>query len=223
MKNEDLSALIAIVMLDFIVGAVACSVAIAALFTSKSIENEMKESTVVRIVAPCCEEPESESLEPIKEIDEPATVEETSEPVSLADLGYYDVPLDVDLQNHILILCEAYEVDPAIVIGMIQKESMFRADVVGDSGRSYGLMQIQPRWHAERMERLGVTDLLDPYQNIRVGVDFLSELIDHYKSVDYALIAYNGGPAQANKHRSAGTVSGYVRAVKDAANQLKMT
>ena len=46
---------------------------------------------------------------------------------------------------------------------------------MGDVHESFGLMQIQPKWHEDRMRRLGVTDLLDPEQNVRVGADLLSE------------------------------------------------
>ena len=80
------------------------------------------------------------------------------------EVAYFDVPLSEDLQDHIFSLCEEYVVEPAIVMAMIERESRFKPDVVGDSGRSVGLMQIQKRWHSERMARLGVTDLYDPYQ-----------------------------------------------------------
>lgn len=53
-------------------------------------------------------------------------------------------------------------------------------------------MQVQPRWHRERMERLGVTDLTDPYSNFLVGLDFLYELVGKYE-LEYALTAYNSG------------------------------
>lgn len=32
-----------------------------------------------------------------------------------------------------------------------------------------GYMQIYEKWHTERMEAEGVTDLFNPYQNIRVS------------------------------------------------------
>jgi hypothetical protein len=33
-------------------------------------------------------------------------------------------------------------------------------------------------WHQDRMDGLGVTDILDPKQNIRTGVGFLLELFE---------------------------------------------
>ena len=110
----------------------------------------------------------------------------------LEAISFYPVPLDHDLQAHIIRTCHAYEIDPALVMAVIQKESTFDAAAIGDSGNSAGLMQVQERWHRERMERLGVSDLLDPYQNTLVGIDYLAELLDKY-SVAEALTAYNSG------------------------------
>lgn len=109
----------------------------------------------------------------------------------------YDVPLDENLQIYIADLCEEHHIDPAIVIGIIQRESNFDEDIIGDNGNSYGLMQIQPRWHGERMARLECSDLLDPFQNVKVGVDILAELIETYGDMNRALMVYNAGAAGA--------------------------
>ncbi len=112
----------------------------------------------------------------------------------------YDVPLEADLQLHIIGLCKQYHIEPSVVMAMIERESNFRASVMGDSGNSYGLMQVQKRWHEERMERLGVTDLLDPYQNVLMGIDYLAELCERYEDIGMALMAYNAGPTGAKNH-----------------------
>lgn len=140
-------------------------------------------------------------LEPVEE----EIVIEEAEP----EVMYFDVPLDPELQDHIFAECEKYGVEPAIIVAMIERESRFKADAVGDSGRSQGLMQIQKKWHSERMEKLGCDDLLDPYQNVTVGIDFLAELIGKGRGVEWALMAYNGGPSYANKKVAAGEVSAY--------------
>ena len=122
---------------------------------------------------------------------EDAVVEEKAEPIIKL---YYDVPLDYELQDYIIRLCEEHHIDSAVVIAMIKRESGFLADAIGDGGNSLGLMQIQPYWHQARMDRLGCTDLLEPYQNVTVGVDLLAYLIDSYGGdVGKALTAYNQG------------------------------
>ena len=124
------------------------------------------------------------------------TAEPTPEPTPAVFI--YDVPLDADLQLHIIQFCDSYHIDPAIIMAMIQRESRFKAEVVGDGGESFGLMQIKAKYHRDRMEKLGVTDLLDPYQNVMVGIDFLGELLLRHEDIELALMSYNAGESGAN-------------------------
>jgi hypothetical protein len=138
--------------------------------------------------------------------------------------SYFDVPLDADIQDYILVMCaecDTCDLDPAIITAMIWKESEFDTNAIGDNGNSLGLMQVQPRWHSERMEKLNATDLLDPYQNIRVGIDYLVELYSINDDIQWVLMAYNGGPTYANNLRSSGLVSDYALEVLDKAEELK--
>ena len=88
------------------------------------------------------------------------------------------------MQEHIRQLCDEYGVDMPLVLAIIGQESNYRPDAVGDNGNSLGLMQIQPRWHQSRMDKLGVTDLLDPYQHVTVGIDLLAKLISENKGTE---------------------------------------
>lgn len=158
---------------------------------------------------------EARSIEEIVETVEIEPVEPPSEALSAHQTNfiYFDIPLDRDLQEHLYAVCEARGVDPALVVAMIQRESNFDIDAIGDQGNSLGLMQIQPRWNQERMAALNCWDLLDPYQNITVGVDIIGELLEDGKGVEWALMAYNGGPAYANRLSGSGSVSTYAKAV----------
>lgn len=113
----------------------------------------------------------------------------------------YDAPLSAELQLHIIQESEAHDIDPSVIVAVIWKESRYKATAKGDSGKSLGLMQIQPKWHKDRMARLDCIDLLDPFQNVTVGVDILAELLDKYDgNISMALMAYNAGAAGANRH-----------------------
>ena len=126
---------------------------------------------------------------------------ETETPVTTPSVTLYNVPLTDDLQLHIIHLCEEMHIEPAIIFGMIHRESNFDASAIGDGGASFGLMQIQPRWHSERMERLGCNDLLDPFQNVTVGIDYFAEMLDRYDGdIHKALVAFNAGATGAEKH-----------------------
>ena len=125
----------------------------------------------------------------------------------------YDVPLEVDLQLHIKELCDAYGVDMPLVLAIIGQESNYDPAAIGDSGNSIGLMQVQPMHHSRRMDRLGVTDLTDPYQNITVGIDLLAELLADSGDTEWAITAYNAGAGTADFNKKIGMRSEYAESV----------
>ena len=150
------------------------------------------------------------TLEPLEEPCEPMLIEE---PMVEDAREYFDIPLDRELQDYIFDLCETAGVDPGIVVAIIERESKYDASAVGDGGRSFGLMQIQSKWHTGRMLDLGCSDLLDPYDNVTVGIDYLAELGQDGASLEWVLMAYNGGPSYANRKMNAGIVTDYAREV----------
>lgn len=103
-----------------------------------------------------------------------------------------DIPLTQEEQEWLQNACEEFDVPYALALGLIEKETIFQ-NIVGDDGASTGYMQIQQKWHWDRMERLSVTDLLEPNGNFRVGCDFLSELYGKYNDWSVALTVYNMG------------------------------
>lgn len=153
--------------------------------------------------------------------------EQTEPPAVTATAEYreqrplYDVPLSAEIQRYIFNVSDYYGVDPALVLAVIERESGYNSAAIGDSGDSIGLMQIQPRWHAARMDKLGVDDLFNPYENVSLGVDILASYIDEGHGEEWALHAYNGGVAYANRMSVADEVSDYAKSIIDRANNLK--
>lgn len=80
------------------------------------------------------------------------------------------------------------------------KYKVYEFDKTGDSGQSKGYMQIYEKWHTDRMQNLGCTDLMNPYQNVRVGIDFLSYLLKKYGTIQDTLAAYNYGEKGAREY-----------------------
>lgn len=141
-------------------------------------------------------------------------VEPDIEPdTNTSEVVYFDVPLSEDLQDHIFATCRDYNVDPALVMAIIDKESDFNIDASGDYGRSQGLMQVQSQWFGEQMAAHGFDNLIDPYQNVVIGTEYLADLMSQGRGENWALMAYNGGPAYANSMGD--FVSDYVIEVKD--------
>ena len=145
------------------------------------------------------------------------TTEATAPIVTTQPIILYDVPLATELQLHIIQVAESYGIDPAILLAMCYRESSYDPDSIGDYGAAFGLMQIQPRWHSERMARLGCLDLLDPFQNVLVGADYLAEQRARYGGdISKALVAYNAG------HYN-GTITRYAKEVLAKAEELRGT
>ncbi len=82
-----------------------------------------------------------------------------------------------------------YRVDPVLVRAVIQVESDFNPNCVSTKG-ARGLMQLIP----ETARRYGVARIVDPEQNIRGGVHYLSDLLQMFSGdLPRALAAYNAG------------------------------
>jgi hypothetical protein len=130
-----------------------------------------------------------------------------------------DVPLNAEVQRLLYQACGETGVPYELALAVIWKETDFR-NISGDNGNSAGYMQVQQKHHSDRMERLGVTDLTDPYGNFLVGCDYLSELMAREKGLEWTLMAYNGGPSYANRMENAQKVSQYAKTVLNYMNIL---
>ena len=131
-----------------------------------------------------------------------------------------DIPLDAETQQLLRQACEETGVLFELALAVIKQETDFR-NISGDGGDSVGYMQIQPRWHGDRMERLGVTDLTDPYGNFLVGCDYLAEMVGKGRGVAWALMAYNGGATYANDMARAEKTSQYAMDVLNYMENLE--
>lgn len=135
---------------------------------------------------------------------EPATLD-----IVKAEKSYIEkleeVKLDAELQQWIMSYSYERHISPFIVFAIIEKESDYDTNAVGDAGESIGLMQIQEKWHQERMEELGLSDLWDSQQNIQVGIDYLMELLGENPDMEWVLNAYNGGRAYADRKKATHT------------------
>ncbi len=107
-----------------------------------------------------------------------------------------------------------------LVVSVIEAESDGRAGLVNELGCK-GLMQVYEKYHRERMEKLGVTDLLDPYSNILTGCDILNEYIGLCGGdIHWALMRYNG-TRNAAERAEMGNYTDYVWKVMDRAGELE--
>lgn len=116
-------------------------------------------------------------------------------PEEYAGAGYFPEKM----QKYTYALCKAYDVPYELVIAIIERESGYVFDEIGDDGQSKGYMQVYEAYHIDRMDELNCTDLMNPYQNVTVGVDYLAELMERYGMIQDALAAYNYGEKGAKE------------------------
>lgn len=115
---------------------------------------------------------------------------------------------------------EEYNICPEFLMAVIEKESGGQADARNDG--CIGLMQINAKWHKDRMERLGAKDLYDEEQNIHVAVDYLSELFEKYEEAYLVLMCYNMGEYKAQQLFDKGIYeSNYAISICERAEELE--
>lgn len=133
--------------------------------------------------------------------------ESTKEDIEIREYLYYEVPqeyvmngggLSDELQEFIQDLCRERQLSYPLVLALIERETGYRNVDPNECG-STGYMQIIPRWHEDRMAKFGVTYLLEPEDNITVGIDYLTELFEKYHEINLVLMAYNMGESGAKK------------------------
>lgn len=173
---------------------------------------QLQEQTTQQVTIIHPTEPESTTAPEETEPDRYAIFDCMSEDWGSEDVEefvFYELPeeykrtggyLPEKMQIYTRCLCKQYDVPYALVLAMIEHESGYVFDAVGDDGNSIGYMQVYEKWHIDRMERLGVNDLKNPYHNVYVGIDFLSYLLKKYGTVQDALAAYNYGEKGAREH-----------------------
>lgn len=140
-------------------------------------------------------------------------------PEDYADNGGY---LPECMQQYTYIICKQYGVEYTLVLAIIEIESGYRWDASCKEG-STGYMQVLPKWHEERMHRLNVDNVENPYFNVLVGVDYLAELQERFGTEAEVLTAYNYGVTGAYQHvwNKGLTDTEYSREVQQAKERIE--
>ena len=111
---------------------------------------------------------------------------------------------------------------PEVLMAMAFEESRFNPDVVSKNGKYIGLLQINPRWQGERMERLGVTDLKDARSNMMVAADYLKTLFDEYEDTGTVIMLYAGySKSSIARYEETGKLASYVERVLERAERYE--
>lgn len=103
---------------------------------------------------------------------------------------------------------QAHQLDPLLVLAIIEQESDFNPQARGNRG-SIGLMQVRPFVARDIAKRHGIPwtgprTLLDPAANVSIGACYLGEMFEMYPDPALAIAAYNLGPYRVQRLVSRG-------------------
>lgn len=100
----------------------------------------------------------------------------------------------IKISNTALIHAQKHNIEPSLILGLIEKESGFQKNIVS-KGNAHGLMQIIPKWHKQNINEViaqngGTLKTID--NNVAIGTNILKTQLKKYPNVSRALQAYNG-------------------------------
>ena len=127
--------------------------------------------------------------------------------------------LSQEIQDTCVEIGNMYGICPEFIMAIIESESS--GNPFAENGGCKGLMQVYVKYHEDRMERLGVTDIFDIKGNILVGVDYLAELFEKYVDPAMVLMVYNGDSSAWTYWNSDGNISKYAEKILKRSEDLE--
>lgn len=121
-----------------------------------------------------------------------ATDPTTADDVKIEAFSPIDCKLPEELQEYTYYICQHCGIEFELAMAVMCTESDFDTEALSGTG-DYGLMQINEIALPELADKLGITDITDPYQNIRGGVYILGSYAEKYDDKALVLMAYNMG------------------------------
>lgn len=141
----------------------------------------------------------------------------------------YKVEASQTVLEDIEEICADYNVSYSLVLAMAETESSmdYTGSNIETAEKAHnkksdcrGILQVNPKWHKDRMERLGCTDLFDARQCALVAVDYLAELFEEYESPDLTLMIYNGD-SRAMDYYEKGKMTKYASTILKRAAEIE--
>lgn len=141
---------------------------------------------------------------------------------SITQMGLNAQNADTFISEEYQTYCEEignqYGICPELLEAIMESESSGNA--TAENGSCKGLMQINMKYHKERMKKLGVTDIYDGRENILLAADYLVELFEEYGDIGTVLMVYNGS-SDAIERGAQGDYTEYATKIMKRSEQLE--
>jgi soluble lytic murein transglycosylase len=107
------------------------------------------------------------------------------------------------IANSVYEESQKYTIDYRLILAVMKVESNYKNEAISRKG-ARGLLQIKPSLAKYIVKDTGmqaekVISLHEPEMNIKIGVNYLSKLLDMFEDLASALHAYNAGPSKVKK------------------------
>ena len=118
------------------------------------------------------------------------------------------------------IIGHEFNICPELLMAMAERESRCLPEV--ENGSCKGLMQVNATCHKHRFIDAGwsETEWTDPYKNMYVAADYLSDLFADYEDVGIVLGLYHG-ESNAVSRAQKGQLSSYVTKILERSEELE--
>jgi len=107
------------------------------------------------------------------------------------------------IANSVYEESQKYAIDYRLILAVMKVESNFKNEAISIKG-ARGLLQVKPSLAKYIVKDTGmkaeeIISLHEPETNIKIGVNYLSKLLDMFENLASALHAYNAGPSKVKK------------------------
>lgn len=164
-----------------------------------------------------------------QEIEDDIVIVEPEEPVETIEpepTYYVDIVDGYITEDSLQSICkyvgDMYDISPELLQAIAWNESRYKVRATSHCNAK-GVCQIMEKWHKDRMKRLAVTDLYDPYSSVLLCADLIAELSrgKYGDDIRFVLMAYNMGQSGAMKPYKSGKISSYAIKVLDKMEELQ--
>ena len=121
------------------------------------------------------------------------------------------------------VIGEQYGISPILLQAIARVESQYATDLTNSSG-AVGICQVVPKYNKDRMDRLGITDLKNPYYNMVLCAEYIKDmrtLSPYGNDQNFIIMSYHAGINGATSKYEKNMSTDYVTSVNQTIKELE--